>query len=73
MDGRSWGSFMIPMQSQFLLDGLMVMNPHTEDDTVVAAILLGKLSPDTLELGVGWATLSNDAIVPTCVVVLQIL
>ena len=43
---------------------------YLQDDTLVAAVLLGKLSPDRRKLLVGGTALSNDGIVPTGVVVL---
>lgn len=48
----------------------MLLYTLTENDTLVAAILLSKLRPDALELSVGRSTLSNDAAIPSSVVVL---
>ena len=42
-----------------------------EDDTLVGAVLLRELRPETLELSVGGAALGNDGTVPAGVVVLS--
>lgn len=59
------------MQYELALNLPVSLNAHTQDDSAVAAILLSKLSPNTLELCIGWAALGDDAAVPTRVVVLQ--
>ncbi len=42
-----------------------------EYDSSVGAILLGKLSPNALELSISGTTLRDDAIVPSSIVVLR--
>ena len=43
-----------------------------QDNTLVAAVLLGELCPDGCELVIGGATLSDDRAIPTRVVMLQL-
>ena len=45
----------------------------TEDDTRVAAVLLGKLRPDALELSISGTALGNNTAVPASVIVLYIM
>lgn len=42
-----------------------------EYDSRVGAVLLGKLSPDALELSISGAALRDDGIVPSSIVVLE--
>lgn len=53
-------------------DGREVMGlvHDTEYDTSVTAVFLSNLSPDALELCVGWTALRDDAAVPASIVVL---